>query len=300
MVSLTRRHFVLGAAASFGAGAGAATLGHYLWAQFARPSRPFRDVVQDVIPGTGFQTSLNFGDAIERLVEAGALDPAKFRGLYQSRGGVPDWVERAIADPSDEPIVLSMATAPYLLNLLWPLGLGTRAAFNDQSPINNERLPYYASTAAWRLGKEDNGARYFNSVAAMNLTPEQEKVALEVAQSTFRPCCNNPTFLQDCNHGSALLGLIELAASQGATKTELYQLALRANSYWFPREYLKTALYLMLYERQTWDETPPQDIIGPRFSTASGWERNVNIPVQLANFIPRSSLLQMEQNFCGG
>lgn len=298
MADLTRRRFFLGVMASFGAGAAAAMLGERIWARFAGPSLPFRDVVQDVVPRSGFQTSLRFGDTIQRLIEAGVLNPARFRAVYQARGGLRPWVEQALTAPSDEPIVLSFETAPYLLNLLWPIGLATRASFNDKSPINNSRLPFYASTAGWTLGNETNGARYFNSVSTLSMTADQEQAALEVAQNTFRPCCDNPTYFQDCNHGSALLGLIELAASQGATKTELYKVALMANSFWFPSEYIKTALYLMLYERRTWKEMRSQDIMGPRFSSASGWLRNVNVPVQLANFIPRSALLQMNQGAC--
>lgn len=299
MAELTRRRYFLGLAAAFGAGAAAGMLGYRTWEQFAGPSLPFRDVVQDVVPGSGFETPVTFGETIQRLIEAGVLEPDKFRAVYRKRGGVPAWVERLLAAPSDEPIVLSVESAPYLLNLLWPIGLATKAAFNDKSPINNLRLPNYASTAAWTLGRAANGAPYFNSVDTVSWTAERESVALEAAQSSFRPCCNNSTFLQDCNHGSALLGLIELAAAQDIDKAELEKTALLANSYWFSRQYMKTALYLLIYERRSWDEVPPSEILAAKFSSASGWERNVNMAVRLTDFVPRSSLVLMDQGTCG-
>ena len=50
------------------------------------------------------------------------------------------------------------------------------------------------------------------------LSPEQEALAAAVAETVFQQaCCNNSTLYQDCNHGSAMLGLLELGAAQGLT-----------------------------------------------------------------------------------
>lgn len=299
MNRVTRRQFFVGSAASFVAGVGAAEVGDRIWERLNGPTLPFRDVIEDVTPSSGFQTNLSFGDTVPRLIDAGAVDPEKFRAAYKSSGGLPKWVEQTLRGPSDEPIVLNFETAPFLLNLFWPIGLATKASFNENSPLNNETLPSLASTAGWTLGRESNGAAYFSNVATLSLTAEEERSVAEVAQNTFRPCCDNSTYVQDCNHGSALLGLIELAASQGRSEAELYKLAVAGNSFWFSREYWKTALYLMLYERRMWSEVPPRELLGPRFSTASGWHRNVNVPVKLMDFVPRSALLQMNQNGCG-
>lgn len=299
MNGVTRRQFFVGSAVSFLSGAGAATVGRRIWDRFSGPPLPFRDVVEDVTPSSGFETSLNFGDAIQRLIEAGAVDAGKLTATYQSRGGVPKWVEQVLSGPSDEPFLVNFETAPFLLTLLWPIGLATKASYNENGPIDNESLPSLASTAGWTLGRESNGASYFNKVGTLNLTAEQERSVADVAKNTFRPCCDNSTLLQDCNHGSALLGLIELAVSQGASQADLYRLALAANSFWFPREYWKTAIYFMLYERRAWSDISPEEIMGQRFSTASGWQRNVNVPVKLMDFVPRSALLQMNQNGCG-
>jgi len=295
---LTRRSFLIGVGASFGAGAVTVKIAQDLWDRFDGPFENFRDVMKHVTPTAGFTTSVTFGDTIQRLIRAGVLDPEKLKALYQSSGGVPAWVERLLTAPSKEPIELSFKTASYLLNLLWPIGLATKTSFNDESPINNDTLPSYASTSSWSLGREPNGARYFNSVDTLSMTESQGIAALEIAQSTYRPCCNNSTYFQDCNHGSALLGIIELATAQGMPKTEVLRVALMANSFWFPKEYIKTALYLMLFEGRSWNDVAPQHILEARLSSASGWQRNVNVPIQLVDFVPRSSLIEMSRGFC--
>lgn len=42
----------------------------------------------------------------------------------------------------------------------------------------------------------------------------------EVAAAVYRPCCNNHTPFPGCNHGMAMLGLLELMAPQRASADE--------------------------------------------------------------------------------
>ncbi|MBS2132256.1 hypothetical protein KEX41_29165 (plasmid) [Burkholderia thailandensis] len=257
----------------------AASLGYYgspaASAAADRLPPRYRIDLDDVVPRQGVNTRLIFGDAIQRLVAAGALDPDKYRAVLSTQGRLPNWVEHLFAASSVSPIVFSTENAMYLLHLLWPLGLSTRAGFNRQSPIRTVRLPSFASTAGWTLGRASNGYVYFDQVDAIRLTHAQEAKALEVATTTFRPCCDNSTFFQDCNHGSALLGLIELGASQGASVDQLYQIAQAANSYWFPSQYAMTAMYFTYFRRQPWRTVSPRLVLGADYSSSSGWERNV-------------------------
>lgn len=290
----TRRRFIVSLAASSGIGAVVGGVGVRFW---IGKENPFQNVADTVIPRDGYKTAMSFGDSILRLVAAGVVDPEKFRRLYETRGRLPEWVDRLFAAPSRKPITFNLETAPYLLNLLWPLGLSTKAAFNAKSPLNSVRLPSFASTAGWRLGREKNGSVYFNQVEAVRLDDAQEKVVFNIARNVFRPCCDNSAFFQDCNHGSALLGLLELAAFQGATPKELYRIALVANSYWYPDQYVHTALYFKMVDDRSWDEVPPEVILGKRFSSASGWRRNVHARLQDAFLLPRS--VQRGQGGCG-
>ena len=47
------------------------------------------------------------------------------------------------------------------------------------------------------------------------LTPEQQALVEKVSKGIYRPCCGNSVYFPDCNHGMAMLGLLELMASQG-------------------------------------------------------------------------------------
>jgi hypothetical protein len=211
---------------------------------------------------------------------------------------MPPFVAALLAGPSDARIRLSAEVATDLLTLLWPVGLATRAPFNADSPTAGAHLPRLASTAGWILGREPNGAAYFDSVDTLMLSPAQAALVAEVAARTYRPCCDNPALFQDCNHGAAMLGLLELAVSQGLEKAELERVALAANSFWFPREYLKTALFFSLFEQQPWTEVAPEELLGARYSSAGGWQENVNIALQMTSLIPRQSLIRMNSAMC--
>ncbi|HJU19231.1 MAG TPA: hypothetical protein VJ770_22480 [Stellaceae bacterium] len=250
--------------------------------------RAIQKTLDAAVPAAGVRLPFAFGAAIERLIAAGAIDPGKLLALYGKNGQPAAWFADLLKALSPRALRFSLETAPYLLDLLWPLGLSNKAAFNNHSPINGRDLLSYASTGGWTLGRAGNGSVYFNKVDALPLSPTQQAVALEIGQNTFRPCCDNATFFQDCNHGSALLGLIELAAFHGFSAGEIYRFALVANAYWFPVQYLQTALYFLIFEGRSWDEIPPELLLGRRFSSASGWTRNVNIPLRAANLVPGS------------
>lgn len=236
----------------------------------------FDEVVEDVLPENGFQSKIVFGDSIVKLVENGVIDQKKFESIYEENGGLPDELKDVLTKPYYEPILLTKENANYYVNLLWPLGLANYMESNKESPVNGESLFNFASTGGWSLGKEENGGAYFNKFEIVALTPEQEMLVTKVAQNTYRPCCNNPTFFQDCNHGSALLGLLQLGASQGLTEEELYREALAFNSFWFPHNYVQTALYFKAAKNVSWSDVDPKLVMGGDYSSISGWYENVN------------------------
>ncbi len=298
MASRERRKVLTGVLAGLAAGTVLGAGGYRFWTGSGGTGPPFRGVMDAVLPPGGIATGLSFGNVLQKLIAAGALVPAKLRSVYARRGGMPPFVAALLAGPSDAPIRLGAETATDLLYLLWPVGLATRAPFNAGSPTNGAHLPRLASTAGWTLGRVANGAAYFDSVEALTLSDAQAALVREVAARTYRPCCDNPAIFQDCNHGSAMLGLLELAASQGMGKTELERVALAANSFWFPREYLKTALFFALFEQLPWREVAPADVLGARYASASGWQENINIALQMTSLIPRQSLIRMNSAMC--
>lgn len=241
--------------------------------------RLFDAVAAKVVPAAGFQSSIRIGASVAKLAEIGIIDKAKFAAIYRGGNTLPAEMESALSQPSDNPILLTPANANSYVNLLWPVGLANYMSSNDTSPIKGNSLLTFASTSGWTLGQESNGGVYFNKVRVVDLTPDQEALAAEIAQKTFRPCCNNSTFFQDCNHGSALLGVLELGASQGLTKEALYHEALAFNSFWFPSNYIQTALYFKAVRNIDWERVDPMQIMGFEYSALGPWSKNVQAEV---------------------
>jgi hypothetical protein len=246
---------------------------------------PLRRAIGAILPLQPVPTGLDLGPPIAKLVEAGAMDREKFVAVHENRGPVPEWVLRALDGKSQE-LVLSIETAPYNLNLLWPLGLATRAAFNEDSPMKGDDLANYASTGGWSLGRGDNGAAYFDAVETLRLTADQSDIVRRLAENVFRPCCGNSAFFQDCNHGSAMLGLMELAAAGRRGPAEILELAKAANGFWYPREYVEIALYFDAVEGRRWRDVPADRVLSAEFSSARGLQYSVRGPLAREGLLP--------------
>lgn len=239
---------------------------------------PYRRAINAVLPSRPVPTGLDIGQPIAKLVEAGVIDREKFMAAHEKRGPVPGWVSQALDGKSVE-LIFSLETAPYNLNLLWPLGLATKAAFNEDSPINGDNLDKFASTGGWILGRGNNGASYFNAVETLNLTPDQSDLVRRLADNVFRPCCGNSAYFQDCNHGSAMLGLMELAAADGRNAAEILELAKAANGFWYPQQYVEITLYFDVMEDLSWKGVPAERVLSAEFSSISGLNKNVRAPL---------------------
>jgi len=278
-----RRALGLGATL-FAAGALSGAGGALLWAGQSRAFRGYlrqrsdaelATLLAEVVPSAGVELPARFGDAVQRLVAAGAISPARFERLYAARGGVPGWMRSLFERPSDDPLRISAASAPLLLNLLWPLGLTNRTSFNKRSPLaSGADRGKFASTGGWRLG-DQSGGELFNSAEIVTLDAAEAAVE-RAARASFRPCCDNSALFQDCNHGSALLGLYQLAAAQGADAADLFRIGKLVNSYWYPQQYVAAAIYFRGFENLGWSEVEPARLMGQRYSSASGWRRNVD------------------------
>ncbi len=247
----------------------------------------FDEVVAKVLPEKGFQSKIVLGDSMMKLMENGVIDKAKFEAIYNDRGGLPDELKNVLTTLSNQPILLTKQNANFYVNLLWPVGLSNYMDSNKSSPINGDSLFNFASTGGWNLGKEENGGAYFNKFKIVELTPDQESLVTKIAQNSYRPCCNNSTFFQDCNHGSALLGLLQLGAAQGLNENELYREALAFNSFWFSQQYIYNALYFKAVKGIDWENVDPKVVMDKDFSSGSG-SGNIQAEVlKIPNLIPQ-------------
>jgi len=237
-------------------------------------NKVYDEVASKVLPEQGFQSRISLKDSVLKLIEKGVIDKQKFEDIYKSRGE-PNEIKDLLTKDSKKPILLTRANANYYVNLLWPLGLANFMSTNEKSPISGNSLFNFASTGGWNLGKEKNGGAYFNKFKIVYLSPQQEQLATKIAKNTYRPCCDNSTFFQDCNHGSALLGLLELGASQGLSEDQLYKEALGFNSFWFPQNYIETGLYFKVVKNTDWNKVNPKEVMGYNYSAISKWSKNV-------------------------
>ena len=246
------------------------------------------EVTARVLPEEGFKSKIALGESVLKLAQNGVIDRDKFLAIYKDRGGFPAELKSALDESSLRPMLLTRQNANHYVNLLWPLGLANYMSSNKESPINGKSLFNFASTGGWNLGREENGGAYFNKFKIVELTPEQEVLVTKIAQNAYRPCCNNSTFYQDCNHGSALLGLLELGAAQGLSEEELYREALAFNSFWFPHNYIQTALYFKMVKNTDWDKVDPKAVMGKDYSSSGGWYANVDAELKKLGLVPQN------------
>ncbi len=210
----------------------------------------------------------------KKLAAAGVLDAAKIEGLYAQRGGLTEAEKNMISGDYDGEIILTRNNSGLWLNLLWALGLGNKNAVLSAGPMTDPKYGgagVFASTGGWPLAK-DLTMSHYDAHNFISLTTDQQVLVEMVSKNIYRPCCDNSTYFPDCNHGMAMLGLLELAASQGADESTLYSIALGANSMWFPSQYETIKQY---FEKrgEEWGKIDPKVILSKDFSSSSGYSR---------------------------
>lgn len=246
---------------------------------------------EEVLPSEGVELPVRWGDLGARMVASGVIDAEQFEALYESRARLPDGQggmdeeEKALLYGKDNGnLKITRENAGTLLNLLWALGLGNKNDVLEKGPMADEEFGgagVFASTGGWTLAKGDAMSHY-SMHRFVALTADQQALVERVSQNIYRPCCGNSTYFPDCNHGMAMLGLLELMASQGVSEADMYRYALAVNSYWFPDTYLTVAKYL---ESQgvAWRDADPRQVLGYDFSSAAGY-RNVLSKTQPQGF----------------
>ncbi len=230
---------------------------------------------ESVIPAAGVVLPITWGDLGAKMVEVGAIDPAKMAALYKDRGGFPVEFEKMLEKNANDKIVITNQNAPYLLNLLWALGLANKnEILEDKNEMMNPAYKgagNFASTGGWILAK-GNPMDHYNMHSLVTLTADQQAIVDRVSRNIFRPCCGNSTHFPDCNHGMAMLGLLELMASQGVSERDMYKAALAVNSYWFPETYLTIATYMQQQKGVAWKDVSPKEMLSAPYSSSSGYQ----------------------------
>jgi hypothetical protein len=231
--------------------------------------------MDQINPPDGVELPVKFSDIGPTLLAAGAIDYPQFVKLYQESGRpLNDQQRDILIDGSDAPVIINKNNAHFLLNLFWALGLTNQNKILTEGPMmqkGKENVVNFASTGGWTLARRPIGKLYA-SEAIISLTKEQQKRVEEVAQSVFRPCCDNPTHFPDCNHGMAMLGLLELMASQGATVEQMFEAARWVNAYWFPQQSFELAVVIKAIKNLDFAKADARAIVGQQLASSSGFQ----------------------------
>src|SRR3989344_340741 len=194
----------------------------------------------------GIVLPVKWGDLGVKMISVGVIDPEKFEALYAGRGGLSESSKRLLYEDGNGSLEINQANSGEILNLLWALGLGNRnniliygpmTTYDGKSPASVEEMlakaSGFASTGGWTLAK-GHAMEHYARHPFVILNEEQQELVERVSKNVYRPCCSNSTYFPDCNHGMAMLGLLELMASQGSSEKEMYDFAEKVNAVWFP------------------------------------------------------------------
>ena len=232
------------------------------------------DYSQKVIPENGVVLPVKWGDLGAQMTSAGVIDKTKFEEMYAKRGGLNDEEKKLLEGIDNGNLKITKENSGFVLNLLWALGLGNKNEILEKGPMNDEKYGgagNFASTGGWTLSR-GNAMSHYSMHKFIVLTPAQQTLVEKVSKGIFRPCCGNSTYFPDCNHGMAMLGLLELMASQGVSEDEMYKVALAVNSFWFPDTYITIAKYLKS-QGKDWGNADPKEILGFDYSSGAGFQK---------------------------
>lgn len=221
-------------------------------------------------PVTKVVLPIAWGDLGKKMIADGVIDKTKFDSVM---GTLSD-EDKALIDGNAGNITMTENNSRLILNLLWAFGLANKNAVLDKGEIMQDpaQAGNYASTGGWTLSK-GNAMNYFSKSSYVVLDSEQQKMVEDMSKSIFRPCCNNSTHFPDCNHGMAMLGLLELMAKNGVSQAEAYKVALQVNSIWFPQTYQDLAVYFS-ENGTSIDKVNPAEVLSAKYSSASGYRQS--------------------------
>ncbi len=241
----------------------------------SQPQKNAMLLMQQVNPPEDYEIPVVFGDVGLQLVAAGAIDLAKFTELYQQqKKSLTDNQKILLTKETVAHVVINPDNAAFLLNFFWALGLVNQNEILTDGQMmsgGSNKVGNFASTGGWTLGVK-SPTELFASTKIITLTDKQQARLLEVAAGVYRPCCNNPTDFPDCNHGMAMLGLLELMASQNATTDEMFETAKYVNAFWYPQQMLEVATAIQASKNVDFKNSDAREVVSYQFSSISGFQ----------------------------
>jgi hypothetical protein len=231
--------------------------------------------MDQVNPPDGYAIPAMFGDIGPIMVAAGAIDLAKFSSLYESQNKpLTDEQMSILTQSTQYKVVIDPSNAYFLLNFFWAYGLTNKNPILTTGPMvaqGIDKVGGFASTGGWTLGSK-SPTKLYASTKITTLTDEQQARLQDVASGVYRPCCNNPTHFPDCNHGMAMLGLLELMASQDASEDEMFRAAKYVTAFWYPQQMLEVATAFKALKNVDYDQADARMVVSGQFASITGYQ----------------------------
>lgn len=225
-------------------------------------------VFEEINPSKGYDLNASYSDLGPVMISMGVIDLDKFRS---AQGQLSNEELNILTKGSGQKIKITRENSHFLLNFFWALGLANNSKILSEGQMKTYGDPAnFASTGGWTLSKESS-MNYYAKSQLIKLTDVQENLVQKVASNIYRPCCDNSTAFPDCNHGMALLGVLELLASKGASENQMFEAAKYINAYWFPTNYYDLAKYVKIKEGKSFTQIDPKIILGKNYSSATGY-----------------------------
>lgn len=230
-------------------------------------------LAQTVLPSQGVTLPITWGNLGKQMIVDGVIDEQKFRALFE--GGLTNLDEQMLTGKVDEPIIMNEKNSRFMLDMLWAFGLANKNVILENGEMTDKKYggdaSKFASTGGWSLAR-GAGFDHYSKHAYVILTAPQQDLVDKVSREIYRPCCGNSTHFPDCNHGMAMLGLLELMAANGIDEAQMYDVALAVNSFWFPQTYLDLATYFK-EQGQDWDQVDAKLVLSQNYSSARGYQQ---------------------------
>jgi len=252
-------------------------------------------LASQVTPVEGYSIPATLGDIGPRLLASGAIDLGKFVDVYEQSGKPLTREQQAMLKKGGNGlIVIDGQNAYFLLNFFWALGLANTnpvLTAGEMMSKGRDQVGNFASTGGWTLGAKPATDLYAGNMI-LPLSEQQQLLLDRVASAVYRPCCDNSTHFPDCNHGMAMLGLLELMASQDASEEDMFNAAKYINAYWYPQQMLEIAAYFKANQNVDFSKAGARQLVSSQYSSLSGFQ---GLHLWLAN----NSLLPEAPNTSG-
>lgn len=237
-----------------------------------------QNLFDQVNPQEGFAINANYGNLGYQLVQSGVIDLEKFTALYDNAGSplTEEQLQVFTKEGLDQPIVINRENSYFLLNLFWAFGLVNENPILTEGEITkygDGQVGGFASTGGWTIATKPLD-EYMAKSQLAPLNAQQQARLQKVAESTYRPCCGNSTAFPDCNHGMALLGVLELMAANDASEDELFEAAKYFSSFWFPSQALDVATFFAVTDDGVeFADVDARTFVSEQFFSGRGWSQ---------------------------